>query len=238
MGNRKFPARRDFRIGEEIFQPFGFGLGLTDDEHLLSRAGFIQFFADTVDVAAEALHRFDLESAGRFQGAGRYRRSGDGRKMKRLAEHAGNVVQLGRAVEPFEIMPPLLFEFHRFDQQKPALRREIVGEMGAIVNSRREDRQFDFDKRAKASLAGNLEPPQRFDPVTEKLHPRRIVPIRREYVHDPAANGELAGQFHRRQILESVFHEPAGKILDAEFLAGAQRPRLPCNSLPVGDRLQ
>ena len=59
---------------EDVAQPADLGLGLADDKHLLAGPGLVQFVAHAVDVAAEALDRFDLQPAGGFQ-----RRRGHGR---------------------------------------------------------------------------------------------------------------------------------------------------------------
>ena len=53
---------RGQRRGEQIAEPPGFRFGLADDEHLLAHAGFVQFVADAIDVAAEPLDRFDLQA--------------------------------------------------------------------------------------------------------------------------------------------------------------------------------
>ena len=52
-----------------------------------------------------------------------------------------------------------------------------------------------------APLALHLERPDRFDLVAEQLDPHRLEPVGSEDIDDPAAAGELAGQFHRRRVL-------------------------------------
>ena len=83
------------RRAEDIAQPADFGLGLADDEHLLARAGFVQFVADAVDVAAESLDRFDLQPAGRFQRRRGHGRRRHRRKAEHLLEDVGNGVKGG-----------------------------------------------------------------------------------------------------------------------------------------------
>ena len=81
------------RRAENVAQPADLGLGLTDHEDFLPRAGLVQFVADAVDVAAESLDRFDLQPAGGFQRRRGHRRGGDRGKAKHLLQDVGNRVQ-------------------------------------------------------------------------------------------------------------------------------------------------
>ena len=71
-GNCRRPSRAAWVVLKISRQPADFGLGLADHENLLVRAGFVQFLAHPVDVAAEALDRLDLQPAGGFQRRGRH----------------------------------------------------------------------------------------------------------------------------------------------------------------------
>ena len=92
-------CRRSFagglRAAEDVAEPADLGVGLADDEHLLARAGLVQFVADPVDVAAEPLDRFDPQPAGRFQRRRGHGRRRDRGKAKHLLENVGNGVQRG-----------------------------------------------------------------------------------------------------------------------------------------------
>ena len=119
------------RAAEDLAQAADFGLGLADEEDLLAAAGVVQFLADLVDVAAEALDRLDRQPASRFQRAGGDGRGGDGRKLHRPADHVGDAMKSLRPVEAFEVLPAFAFQFARLDQQEPASRRQVIGEMRA-----------------------------------------------------------------------------------------------------------
>ena len=57
-------------------------------------------------------------------------------------------------------------------------------------------------------------------------------------VDDSAADGELAGQFHRRRADQPVLDEPPGQLLDRHRAADAKPPRLPVERFAAGQRLQ
>ena len=117
------------RAGKDLAQAADLGLGLADEEDLLAAAGVVEFLADLVDVAAESFHRLDRQPASRFQRARGDGRGGDGRKLHRPADHVGNAMKSLRALEAFEVLPAFAFQFSRLDQQEPASRREVIGQM-------------------------------------------------------------------------------------------------------------
>ena len=112
-----------------------------------------------------------------------------------------------------------MFQFHRLEQQEPALRRQIIGQMGAVARVRPDHRHVDRIERLQTPLAGDLEPPDRFDLVAEKLHADRLVPIGSENVDDASPNRELAGQLHGRGVEEIVLHEPFRQRTDGHRVA-------------------
>ena len=118
----------------------------------------------------------------------------------------------GGSSTTFQVLPPLLLQFHRLQQQEPALRRQVVGQVGPVGRGRPDNRHVDRLQRLQTPLAGNLEPPDRFDLVAEELHAHRPIPVGRKDVEDPAADGELAGQLHGRRVEKTVFHQPSGKL--------------------------
>ena len=173
MGKCRRPSCGGLGRAEDVSQPADLGLRLADDEHLLAGAGLVQFVADAVDVAAEALDRLDLQPAGRFQRRRRHGRRGHGREVEHLLQNVGDGVNAdreclpGRAarvavaaatpravsrearcrhfrrgctppllhrrlIDPFQVLPPLLLQFHRLQQQEPALRRQVVGQVGPV----------------------------------------------------------------------------------------------------------
>ena len=124
------------RAGKNLAQPADFGLGLTDEEDLLAAAGIVQFFADLVNVAAEAFDRLDRQPASRFQRARGNRRGGDRRKLHRPADHVGDAMKSLRPFEAFEVLPAFALQFSRLDQQEPASRREVIGKVRQAPLSR------------------------------------------------------------------------------------------------------
>ena len=92
-GNRNRPSWAACVAPNRSREPADFGFGLADDEHLLAHAGFVQFVAHAVDVAAESLDRFDLEPASGFQRRRGHGRRRHRRKTERLLENFRNGVE-------------------------------------------------------------------------------------------------------------------------------------------------
>ncbi len=221
------------RGGEDLRQAAHLGLGLANQENLLAGAGVVQFVADLVDVAAEALDRFDLQPAGGLQRAGGHGRGRHRGEAAHLAEHVGHRVQFRRPLQTLQVMLPLGLQFARLDQQKPAFRRQEIGEMAAALQERLQHRHFHGVHLAHAPLAGDLEAAERFDLVAQQLHPHRVVPIGGEDVDDAAAERELARQFHAGGGVKAVLDQPAGQFLQRKPVADPQQPRLPRQGVAV-----
>ena len=117
------------RVGKNLAQPADLGLGLTDQKDLLATAGIIEFFADLVDVAAKAFDRLDRQPAGRFQRAGSDGRRRDRRKLHGATDHVGDAMKSLRPFDTFEVLTAFAFQFSRLDQQEPASRGKVIGEM-------------------------------------------------------------------------------------------------------------
>src|SRR5271157_6571595 len=108
------------RTSKNVAQSADLGLGLTYEEDLLATAGIIEFFADLIDVAAEALDRLDWQPASRFHRARGNGRGGDRGKLHRLADNVRNAVKSLWLLQPFEVLSAFAFQFSRLDEQKPA----------------------------------------------------------------------------------------------------------------------
>ena len=126
----------------------------------------------------------------------------------------------------------------RLDQQKPALRRQMTGQMGLVANGRIEHRQVDTLQSCQAALAGHLETPQGVNLVAKELHTHRIEPVGGENIEQSAADGKLTGKFHGRGAVKFVFNEPASQFLHVGCFANANRSRLSRHRGPTGHGLE
>ena len=126
------------------------------------------------------------------------------------AARLGLLVNILRALEPLEIMPPFFFDLLRLDQQEPACRREVGGQIGS--------RCCGSGSRTVISIASSdcrlrwlddFEAAQRFDLVAEQLDPHRVVPIGGEDVDNAAARRELARQPDGGGVYKALVGHPA-----------------------------
>ena len=69
------------RAAKDLAQAVDFGLRLAHEEDLLTATGVVEFLANFLDVAAEALDRLDRQPARCFQRAGGNGRGRDGWKL-------------------------------------------------------------------------------------------------------------------------------------------------------------
>jgi len=81
-------------------------------------------------------------------------------------------------------------------------------------------------ERMRRALCADVEQPDRSHIVPEELDAHGIGVGVREYVHDPAAAGEVAGHLDRLTALEAVLREPAGEHVRVERVAGIHAERL------------
>ena len=128
-------------------------------------------------------------------------------------------MKIARPFEPLQIVPPFFLELARLDQQEPACRRQVVGEVLAIVVARVEHRDVDRVERRQAALRGDFEAADRFDLVAEQLDPHRIVPVGGEDIDDAAARRELARQLDGRRVLKPMLDQPAQQLLHVQRVA-------------------
>ena len=73
-----------------------------------------------------------LQVAGGLQRAGRDGRRGHRGKPVDLLQHRRDRVEILRPFEPFEVVPAFRLQFARLDQQEPASRRQIVGQVALV----------------------------------------------------------------------------------------------------------
>jgi len=102
----------------------------------------------------------------------------------------------------------MFFEFLGLDEEEPTGSWHIARQVPAARHRPVDHAQVDRFPLPKAPLARHLEASDRLDVVTEELHADRVVPVGREEVDDSAPVREFARQFHRRDVLEAVFHQP------------------------------
>ena len=221
-------------------QPPDLGLGLADDEHLLAGAGLVQLVADAVDVAAEALDRFDLQPAGRFQRAGRHGRGGDRRKPEHLLQHVGTSCKSCGPFEPLQVVPALLLA-------APSARS--AGTSFAAADSRPDAPRSSNARRRESSprprpacarLRWLETSNRRIDSISSPKNSTRTgsyqsgakmstMPPRTENSPGNSTAGVLWKPFSTSQRASSSTRQS---------VADAKRPRLPGQRLAVGHRLQ
>ncbi len=91
----------------------------------------------------------------------------------------------------------------------------------------------------QAPLAGDLEAAHRLDLVAEQLDPHRIEPVGGEDVEDPAAERDLAGQFHGRGVVETVLGKPRAPSSPTSISSPTRSiARVAGEPLPLRDRLE
>ena len=138
---------------------------------------------------------------------------------------------------PLQILPPLLLDLHRLQQQEPTVRRQDSRPMapGAAAGptSVTSIRSSEPGSVAwKSRTGGSIRSRRR------KTRSDRIVPIRAKTSDDAAANGELAGQIDRRRMDQPVFGQPSGQLPDRHRARPPAASGLPLERFAIRDRLQ
>ena len=148
------------RAAEDLAQAADFGLGLADDEHLLAAAGVVQLVADLVDDAP--LNR-STDSIGSRQVVSSepvaMAEAVTEGNCDRLADHVGHAVKSLRPVEAFEVLPAFAFQLARLDQQEPALRRQVIGQVRRSASGRGAGSERRFAPVASRLRAARPRPP-------------------------------------------------------------------------------
>ena len=163
--------------------------------------------------------------------------------------------------QAFEVLPAFAFQFARLDQQEPASRRKIVGQMShaplATGTGARGEGQgvrgcrrchlrlhcvhapttavtSTVSSRSQAPLALHLKRPDRFDFVAEQLDPHGLEPVGSKNVDDAAATGELAGQLYGGRVLIAAGARATRRTRPPK---AARRPAACGSARPDRDRL-
>ena len=121
---RKLAGLQHFR------EPVNLRVALAGDQHArrFARGDGIEFVADAMHAAAEPLDRFDVQVNRRFHARPRECGNDHARQLHEARERLLRRKQPVREGHAFVEVVRLLFEFTRFGEDNPRLRREVVGE--------------------------------------------------------------------------------------------------------------
>ena len=203
---------------EHVREAMALGLGLAGDEYSRAARGHgIEFIADAVDVAAEALHRFHTKVDRGFHRRPRHRRDGDRRELHEVSERMLDGEKSRGVGDALEEELRVFLEVARFDERDPRLRRQVIREearglhaplRGLRVAAKRDIEQRHGFLRLQAPLRTGGEGADRFHFVAKELEPHGVGRVGWEDVADAAAAAELAGILHGVHALVAVLDEP------------------------------
>ena len=217
LGLRQRAGREDFA------QAFALGLVGAGEHHHIAGGDGVEFVADALDVAGQALDRLDAEVAVCRDRGTRQRGDADVGEAHELGEHGFDAEQAGRVGEAVVIGFGLLGEFADFDEGDSGafgqVVAEVAGEFGGGFSPER--RQVRVVERAERPLRLRRELADRLHLVAEEFEAVRRFRVGRVDVEDAAAPAELRRCLDDFRRLIALRDEPAGQFVGVEDIADA-----------------
>ncbi len=147
-----------------------------------------------------------------------------------------------RIVQAIHHRPGGLVDLDRLMEHNQRIGRKIMQERRRIRRLRRGRIGRSRDARSgnlpRRTLGAELELPDRFDLVAEKLQPDGIGIRRGEDVQDAATQGEIAGLLDGVQPLEAPLDQPRSDLLRIVPVPHRQFQRMPVQTGGRRDRLR
>ena len=229
-------------VGKDLAQPFDFGRVVAGDQDVFAGGRAVELGLDLRELARKSLDALDPQVAGRLERVGRQGRDGDRGQADQALEAAFDGEEPAHVFEAAEILPALLAEVGGLEQGDP-------GSFGKVIDGMAEARQIGFFETERGrerdrvpaierALGFDVEGPDRFDLVAEKLDADRVGRIRGEDVEDAAADAELAGYLDDLGPRHSALEQPCRQLFDGHGVADGDGARHPRQRLGLGHRLK